>query len=327
LARALPRRLRRLYIRDMEANCRKRFGALPRGASRQRGAMHAATLVAAGVCAGCWEEVPHQSQPPGAVTSGEEPDAEQSTDAPDVEPPAPAADDPAAALTASELFGDEPAPPPLEAAVVDPPTSIDDPVVDDGGDEAIVVEPAEELAGETPAAEVETSGIAAVDRFNAWSVASAWSLAAGVAAKGLDADKYEPFLAEARRAAEALGVELPPLPTIDDPNERVAETITELRNESGAKLVAALSRRVDPAAGKAARLAIDSHLLLLWYTQSGADAISASVAIQAAGEASDLPPELWQPLVDLLNERANYLEVRAAVFELHGAVAEHFSGQ
>jgi hypothetical protein len=315
----------------MEANCRKRFGALALGASRQRLAMRAAALVAAGICAGCWEEVKHQSQPPGAVASRDEPDAERSPGATDVGQPGPAEDDPGETITASELFGDEPAPPPpIEAVVVDPPPSIDQPVVDDGGDDAIVVEPDETLTGETPVVPVEAPTIGAItaaERLDAWVVASEWSLAAAIAAKGFEADKYEPNLTKAQRAAAALGVELPPLPAIDDPEQRVAETINALRNDSAADLADALARRIDPAAGKAARLAINTNLLLLWYTQSGADAISASVSIQAAGEASDLPPELWQPLVDLLNERAEYIDVRNAVFELHMAVAEHFSGQ
>jgi hypothetical protein len=220
---------------------------------------------------------------------------------------------------------------PPETVADEPPPSADPPVVDDGGDDAIAVEQEGELANTTPVAPVEApsiGGVTAAQRLDAWAVASAWSLAAGISALGLEADKYEPYVAEALHAAEALGVELPPLPTIDDPDERVAETIAALRNGSGADLVDALSRRLDPAAGKAARLAIDSHVLLLWYTPSrSADVISAWVSIQAAGEASNLPPALWQPLVELLKARAEFLDVRSAVFELHGAVAEHFSGQ
>ncbi len=52
---------------------------------------------------------------------------------------------------------------------------------------------------------------------------------------------------------------------------------------------------------------------------------SLSVAIDQAAERADLPPELWQPLLKLLDDGAPAKEVRNAVFQLHDDVDHYLS--
>ena len=178
-----------------------------------------------------------------------------------------------------------------------------------------------------PAVEPAEAPATSQQRFEAWTAASQWSLAAAIYAKGLDAARYEPILAAATAAAKEAGIELPPLPTTGDARSREAIVITFLRGEPGAELTDRFAERLGAAEGAAARLAIGSHLLLLTYSSRSAAAANQAAALRAAGEASELPPALWEPLAKLLDERAEFLEVRQGVFDMHRRVAKHLAGQ
>jgi hypothetical protein len=254
---------------------------------------------------GCWQEI-HYHPPADAPPS---PAAKTIPNEPDGESTAPPQAD-AETLTepsADELFGGESTPPPDVINL--PPPANDPPPV----------------AEESPSPPV--TAITPQERLDAWTLASAWSLAAAVSAKGLGPDRYEPMLAEARQASTALGVDMPPLPTADADSavERETAVVAALHTGAGAELVSSISQRLNDAAGAAAQLALDSHLLLLSYSPSSPDAADAAAAIRTAGESAGLPPELWQPLVELLNERADFKAVRGAVFALHKSVGAYLT--
>jgi hypothetical protein len=240
--------------------------------------------------------------------------------------------------TASDLFGDEPndaalaAAPPLPPVVgpateqpaayesIEQTPAPEEPVVD-----ALIApsHAADDPLPEPPPAKFVT----AQQRLDAWTVASAWSLATAVHAKGLGPDRYASFLADAERAAASLGLDLPALPTADAEEEREATVIAALQTGAGAELVAAIAAHADDAAGAAAQLALDSHRLLLVYTPQRVDGPTVAAAIRAAGRQASLPDELWQPLVALVERRADFKSVRGAVFALHKAVAQHLAGK
>ena len=117
------------------------------------------------------------------------------------------------------------------------------------------------------------------------------------------------------------------MPATDAGQDRDATVLAALQTGAGAELTAAIAKRTDDAAGAAARLALESHRLLLVYTPQSEEAADAAAAIRSAGEQSQLPAELWQPLADLLDRRAAFKSVRGAVFALHKAVAEHLAAQ
>jgi hypothetical protein len=263
----------------------------------------AAALAAMVITTGCWEEIHYQppanaTKAPAAKVMPKEPETDS-----DESPPANA--ESAAEPSADELFGGDSGPPPV---VITAPA----PATDTSATETI-----------TPAPPI--ASISPQERLDAWTLASSWSLAAGIAAKGLGPDRYEPMLAKAQQAAAALGVDVPLLPTADEESAdaREAAVVAALRTGAGAELVRAIARRLDDAAGAAGQLAIDSHALLLSYSPSSSGAADAAAGIRAAGQSAELPAELWQPLVELLNDRADFKAIRGAVFGLHENVAGH----
>jgi hypothetical protein len=171
------------------------------------------------------------------------------------------------------------------------------------------------------AAEMIVPPITRKQRLDAWTVASGWSLAVAIHAKGLDAERYASFLADAEQAAEALQVGLPPLPTASGGESLTLAAAQSLRRAAAAELADPLRRLLDDRAGASAQLAIRSHLLLLAYSPQGADFAADARALRDAGRASGLPAELWQPLVGLVDDRADFVAVRRAVFDLHQRVA------
>lgn len=244
------------------------------------------------VCAGCWEEIHYT--PAAAPTASEAPGSSPESD----ESPAATADADSASTAAPTAEPTTPAPPLAEA-----PASIDPPVS----------EPPPEVKTATPR-----------ERLLAWRAASKWSLAAAAYAKGLEASRYETLQREANEAASELGVELPELPTTDEEIEREAAIIDSLRTGAGAQLADAVEERFGSQAGAAARLAVSSHLLLLIYSPQDPNATAHAVALREVAEAADLPADLWQPLAELIESQAEFLDVRGAVFKLHQQVEEHF---
>jgi hypothetical protein len=282
-------------------------------------------LIAGG---GCWEEIRYEPQaeapkpsPPDEVAA--EPtqptdDAATATEVPIASAPPVGNLEPPAPPTADELFDDQPA-----QDFVQPP--------EDGGVEAdVAVDPILPTPAETsqlpttigPAADPDAMAAAATpeQRRLAWRAASKWSLAAAIHAKGLAAARYEPILAEATASARELGLELPPLPMASRPGDLEGAVIEGLRGESAVALMNSLAHRFGPTESAAADLAIRSHLLLLTYSPRSADTALQAEALRRAAEASSLPAESWEPLLKLVQERAAFVDVRQAVFDLHRRV-------
>ena len=289
--------------------------------SRRNHSWCAAGLLAVIASAGCWDEV-HYDPAARTTQSTSKPPAVDSTEAAaesdtdgvgsDVEP-TPADDGGLSPFESDVSSPDEPeGDESLDPQDVSPPIETAEPPI------AIEMNP-------TPPATMPAP--TSVDRQRAWTLASDWGLAAAGYAKGLDADRYELYLGTAGEAADALGIALPPLPTAEDPDEVQAAIAEGFRTGVGAELESAIAERVDAAAGAAARLALNAHLLLLTYTPDGSTVWGDAVDLRDAGAASQLPPELWRPLVELLERRAEFVDVRTAVFALRDGVAAHLAVQ
>jgi hypothetical protein len=103
---------------------------------------------------------------------------------------------------------------------------------------------------------------------------------------------------------------------------------TALREGVGVEFAATIAERLDDEAGAATRVAMLTHALLLSYsprTVTEADAAALGRELAEAGAASQLPAELWQPVVDLLNRQADFDAVKAAAFALRQHVAEQLA--
>jgi hypothetical protein len=274
--------------------------------------------------AGCWEEIhytPTSEQSRAADAPPAEPKraaAPATSDATEVASPRPESQpvsdpEPAAGVSGTAIdeeapAGDEPPPPDAPAEV---PAAGSLPA--EVPETSVAEEPSESPGGEAPSL---------AERRQIWQAVSQWSLAAAIYAKGLSASRYEPIVADADAAARQVGVGLPPLPTVSDKAHREATVIEALRGELAATLVGRFTARFTPAEGGIAELAIRSRLLLLTYSPRGADDAHSTVSLRQAAEASELPAEVWTPLVELVENRAPYTEVRTAVFELDGRVAK-----
>ncbi len=288
------------------------------------------TLAVLLTCGGCWEEIHYVPKPASVQTTVET--AEQPAEVETV-PVEPAAAEPQMEVAeappspgADELFSPEG---PAEAAVEDLAESNDASAETPPVDGSILPTP-EGLAANLEQAgpgerSTEVGGrrgdLAATEeeRRLVWEAASKWSLAAAYYAKGRDALRQS-NLNSARAAAATLDIELPQLPTTTAADNLQATVIEGLRGESAVALTNALANRFGAAEAAVADLAIRSHLLLLTYSPRSGDAALQAEALRRAAEASGLPAEAWTPLVTLIDERAPFVEVRRAVFELDDRV-------
>lgn len=183
------------------------------------------------------------------------------------------------------------------------------------------VEASMEGAGETvvaPAAAVATP----VERLHLWQATSKWGLAAAMYAKQLPVERFEPLRDEADVAAEQIQIDLPPLPipkSDQTPEQAVVEAFAGERTET---IVAAIAERYGAEAGALARLALRSNQLLLVYSPKRENVAALASEFTAAAEASGLPKELWIPLAELLDQRAEFVAVRGEVFNFQRRVEE-----
>ena len=158
---------------------------------------------------------------------------------------------------------------------------------------------------------------------DAWQLASKWSLAVGIYGKGFAADRYGELWEQADDAAQFMEVELPPLPQDVAADDLLATALTMLLENAGPELAAAVGARHSAQHRALCDLAIKTHALLLIYTPDGAEVKSLIAAIRRSAEDSALPEELWTPLIELLDARAEFTDVKRAIFQLHEQAAEH----
>ncbi|HYO24707.1 MAG TPA: hypothetical protein VEQ85_07135 [Lacipirellulaceae bacterium] len=258
-------------------------------------------------CAGCWEEVHYRGdsatapQPLGGDSAVAEPAARAAPVAP----------------TAGELFG---------SGEGDGDGDSEVPGGAAGGPNSAATgagarRPAPATVGSSP----EAAGATPAERRHAWTLASEWGLAAAARAKQLPPAQYAKYLENAAAAGEALGVPLPALPADEDPGRLELMTLEALRQGDGPRLAAAIGARVDSTSAAAAQLALEIHALLLAYAPADPDVPQYVRSLRGAAVGSGLPAELWEPLVRLVDERAEFSAVRAEVFALRQRAAEHLA--
>jgi hypothetical protein len=298
----------------------------------------AATLA----CVGCWEEIhyvpkadtadatsPAEPSPPAEAPEPVITDqATTGTDSTATEPTEPVS--PEAPPTSDELFA-----PQLPPGADETAPATDDSEVSATPPDSILPTPPESPgtsgpeSGESPASTDSSAPTqptpSSAERRLAWQAVSKWTLAAAIYAKGLPRSPHAPILEESTGAARELGIELPQLPTTARQDDLEAAMIEGLRGELAVALRNALATRFGEEAGAAADLAVRSHLLLLTYSPRDADASLQAEGLRRAGDASGLPPEIWTPLVTLVEQRAPFLEVRQAVFDLHRGAEAHLA--
>ncbi len=290
-------------------------------ATSRRQACLCASAIALLATVGCWDEIPYNPRrepvkPPSkpVILRSETPHEELAAPAP----------------SAGELFaGEEGGETASVRASVAPVPEVEATTVDENPlwSELIAGEETPAVPEPAPPATIELEGpeLAPDQRTElaAWRLASKWSLAVGIYGKGYGADRYGDVWAKAEREAKALGVVLPPVPQDVAAEDLVATAATMLLEEAGPELVAEVGRRHSPQYQALCDLAIKTHGLLLIYTPDSREVKPLIGAIRLSAENSELPAELWTPLVYLLDARAEFPDIKRAVFLLHKQAEEH----
>ena len=145
-------------------------------------------------------------------------------------------------------------------------------------------------------------------------------------AKQLPVERFEPIRDEADAAASELAIDLPPLP-IPKSNQTPEQAVVEaFAGERTAAIVASIAERYGAEGGALATLALRSNRLLLIYSPKRDDAGALAADFTATAEASGLPRELWGKLAELLDRRAEFVDVRSEVFSFQRVVDEALRG-
>jgi hypothetical protein len=162
----------------------------------------------------------------------------------------------------------------------------------------------------------------------AWILGSRLSLAALANDRGVAPEDVPKWFDEARAMAERLNVSLAdlperPSPPSETPTREVLGFILNEEKTIAAKLATDHGDEHDAIF----RLAIRTNLLRVLNTPGSKAVATLSTSISDLGSRSMLPIELWQPLLDLLNNGATSAAIRAAVPEMHQRIDLHLAAE
>lgn len=161
----------------------------------------------------------------------------------------------------------------------------------------------------------------------AWLLGSNLSLAALANDRAAEAAKVADWFDKSERLSKLLGTtvaELPPRPTADQVDAQAGRAMEYLFDQ-GQIIGRHLAAQYGDDHAALFELALKSNILLVLY-QPGAPVVKAlSAAISQAGERAKVPPDLWQPLLGLIDEGASVTAVRDAVFQMHADVDSYLT--
>ncbi len=159
----------------------------------------------------------------------------------------------------------------------------------------------------------------------AWLLGDNLSLAALLYNQSAPADMTQRFLDKAKKIAEIFEIEIKPFPAkASDTAEASADIIHYLIAGDGAQVGVALAKKFDDEHGMLFEVAVKSNLLILLYAPGDDLGKSISQVIQSRLGSMSLPRNLWQPVVDLVNQGATADQVKEAVFKMHKDIADYY---
>jgi len=267
-------------------------------------------------CTGCWEEIRY------------DPDKFQASTRQQDQANVPAQPEPRLLLPSPTVEG----PPSSDALPTTPPTdSTSDTPIGPSWDVLKLDDPPQSVAQPAPPAELDLpaneppADVPARTSLAVWRMSSQWSLAVAIYAKGLAAVRYGDALDQAVEAAKLLQVELPALPEPVGTAPLQSMVIVYLLEEAGPRLASQVDERLAADHAALVELAVKTHGLLLVYSPHDTELGPVVTAIGQAAESSSLPEALWLPLLELLDQRAEFKEVKRAVFQLHEQVESYLN--
>ena len=266
-------------------------------------------------CLGCWQEVRYEPDKPEA-----KPVAKSAAQVAVVETADPGADPVQELLPPAHSEGLLENSEPEVIEVIDPKTvapALPIPEVEGEGNFGEGARYPQAEASSPGAGVVEEEVEIANLRLAAWEMGSRWSMAAALQAKGRDEESFGERLSQARHDARLLGVDLPELPSYEVGEDRLSGNVTFLLEQAGPHLANELREMHGTEHAALVELATKTHVLLLRYTPSSPRLEPVIAAIRKAAESSGLPENTWRGLLDLLTDRADFKQVKTAVFRLH----------
>ncbi|MEQ8208894.1 MAG: hypothetical protein RH917_03610 [Lacipirellulaceae bacterium] len=163
-----------------------------------------------------------------------------------------------------------------------------------------------------------------VDQAEVWRAASRWSLALALRAKGVPQKSYGPAWKSAQGASKKLSVELPAMPEVEEEQDTVSTIQSSMIESTGPDLWQAIETKHGIPAGDLAELAVRTHRMLLTYSPTKPHFANEAAELTRLAESAELSKDLWQPLIELMEEQGSYNEVKRAIFTLHKQVAKHY---
>jgi hypothetical protein len=159
----------------------------------------------------------------------------------------------------------------------------------------------------------------------AWLLGDNLSIAALLYNQNAPADMVDRFLTKAKKLADIFQVDLKPFPAkASDSAQASADIIHYLIAGDGAHIGVELAQKLDDAHGILFEVAVKSNLLILLYAPGDDLGHSIADVIQKRLTSINLPPRLWQPVVDLVNKGGSADDVKQAVFKMHKDIADFY---
>ncbi len=159
----------------------------------------------------------------------------------------------------------------------------------------------------------------------AWLLGSKLSLAALANEHGAPAAEVQKLFGQSSALAKKLDIavkELPARPAAGAARSEKDSAIDYLFAE-GQEIGSELALRQGADRAALFEVAVKSNILLVIYKPDAPTTQAIAAAIERAGERAKLPATLLQPLLDTLAAKATLVDVRKAVYELHGATDKY----
>jgi hypothetical protein len=286
---------------------------------------HALIILALALCPGCWQEVQYVESTPSVT-------------------PAPVE------VTPTELFAPDSAPPSVEepTRVETPPTQSELEPADLQPEPETPAESVSASSAELPVTEDDPTMDATSEKetetpehFNSsevatlrpsrtalatWRMCSRWSLAAAVYAKGQPEESYRDLINQANYAASLIDMELPRFPSTVS-NELQTTVANYLLYEGSEQFADELRGEYPIEYAALAEFAIKSHALLLIYTPKSQQLEPVVESIRKAATNSGLPANYYEKLLDMLERRESFADVKAEVLAMHASIGDYLSGE
>jgi hypothetical protein len=153
------------------------------------------------------------------------------------------------------------------------------------------------------------------------------SLAALANDRSIAPEDVPTWFEEAQQLAAQLKVPVAPLPEkpVDASGEAASKAVIAYLLDQEKAIGAELEQTGDVEMSALFRLAMRTNLLLVLNTPGSKAVDTIAKSIEALGPRTGLPPELWQPLLDMLKQLASPAAVRTAVRQMHTDVGRHLA--